>query len=223
MAESRSTLGTSVALVDQHYDLSAGADITDNQQDDLTYRALFTGGTQLAGNKEGWATGRSTGRTAGVIVAVDGEPAGEQFDILVNGSRQAVGTIGSRQFVGLQPFKTHDIRLVPRSIAFNGFDSGIEPATLYPGNVHRVELVSENRYLLITNIIDDSEQVLRNVVLNNGEERYLILEDGVVQIEVRPFDQLDIDLGDGEQCSVTAPDPQGEDIFILDAPLICLD
>gem|GEM_PF-1609939 len=218
----RTAIGAGVSLVDQHYQVSAGVDAIDEQFEELSFRGLLTGSAQVGGNANNYALGRNEGYSAGIIVDVKGEPKGAPYDIIVNGSRRSVGEIGTKQFVGLPSFNTHSIQLVPRSLTFSGFDQDIGSFTLYPGNVHEVQVEAENRFLLITTLVNNQQQRLTNVVVNNQGEQYFVLEDGIVQIEVKPFDELDIDLSDGTQCQVTVPDPLGEDVLIQAAPMICL-
>ena len=221
-SRNRATIGASVSYVDQHYDLGVAVDAIDEQQNKLAFQSLLTGSVQLAGNANGFAFGRYRGGDTGVIVEVAGEPIGDNYDILIDGSRQSVGSIGSKQFIGLPSFRTSTIQLVPRSLAFNGFDKDIQPITLYPGNIHHIDVVAENRYLLITSIVNQQQEKLTNALIKIGQERFFIPQDGLVQIEVKPLAILDIDLGDGTTCSVTAPDPDSQDILIQSVPLVCL-
>jgi len=220
--ESRSTLGVSALVVNPFFDLGLRTSVTDEQSDELTWRTLVSASSQIVSDGGAPVMGRFSRQSAGVIVDVAGEPGGENFDIVVNGQRRGVGQIGTRQFISLSDYHTHKIELIPRSIVFNGFDKPLDPFTLYPGNVSRIELSAANNYLLITKLVDRAGNILSDVIIRNGDNNYFVLNDGVVQIEVKSLQVLDVDLGDGEVCSFEAPDPQGEDIVFSTAPLLCL-
>ena len=209
-------------LSDRFVELGLAADAIDRREGELDGRALLTLGTQVASDGGAPAAGRPRGHDAGVIVDVDGGAEGDAFDIVVDGLHRGVGRVGTREFVGLEAFRAHEVTLVPRSLASNGIDAAAETVTLYPGNVHRVEVDTERRYLLVTRLVDADGAGLTNVTVNGGAEPYFVRDDGVVQIEVVPLDVLDVDLGDGERCEVRVPDPEGRELVVEPAPMICL-
>ena len=220
--EESGRLGVGVTYVDRFVDLGLSADAIDRRDGELSWRGLATLGTQVASDGRPFAAGAPSGHDAGIIVDVDGGAKGDPFDIVVDGLHRGVGRVGTSQFVGLRAFRTHEVLLLPRSLTSNGFDSASSDVTLYPGNVRRVQVDTERRYLLVTSLVDAAGVALVNVAIEDGERRYFVLGDGIVQIEVVPLDTLDVDLGDGERCEVEVPDNAGRDIVVEPAPLVCL-
>jgi len=223
VSEKDSFAGGDLRLTHQFYDLGLGIDLFDDPiSNDIEARTIASIGTQLAVSKDKVAVGRNTGQTAGVIIDVDGQPEGSTFDVKVNGSQRGVGRVGSKFFLPLQPFRQHRIDLLPHSIVLGNFESSSRSVTLYPGNVAVLQVDVQGRYLLITRFADSEGEIISDKVIRYQGQPYYIKGDGVVQIEVVSGDNLDIDLGEDELCSVDIPNPNGKEIVIESVPLVCL-
>lgn len=223
LSENSSFAGTDLRLAHQYYDLGVGVDLFgDESTDSYKTRTIASFGTQVAATPEKVAVGRNTGQSAGIIIDVDGQPAGSKFDIRVNGAQRAVGSVGSKFFLPLTPFQEHRIDLLPHSIVLGDFESSSRVVSLHPGNVAVLQIDVQGRYVLITRFTDSQGDIIADKVVRYQGQPYFINSDGVVQMEVIAGDTLDIDLGDDDSCTVKVPDADGKEIVVNSAPLICL-
>jgi len=223
LSEGSSFAGADLRLAHQYYDLGVGVDLFDDESaDSYKYRTIASFGTQVAATPEKIAVGRNTGQSAGIIIDVEGQPAGSKFDIKVNGAQRAVGRVGSKFFLPLQPFQEHRIDLLPHSLVLGNFESSSRVVSLHPGNVAVLQIDVQGRYVLITRFTDSQGDIIADKVVRYQGQPYFINSDGVVQMEVIAGDTLDIDLGDDASCTVEVPDADGKEIVVNTAPLICL-
>lgn len=169
----------------------------------------------------GFAIGGTDFAQAGVIISVKGEPHGEKFDIVVNGAKTSIGQIGTNQFIGLQPFETYRIKLVPKTLLSNGLGEDVYEFTLYPGNVQRIDLVTEQKILLIANLQDEFGQLLEAGVVETKPNPQLLSAGGFIQAEVPPGKVLRVRREDGGLCEFVVPDGGKDAVLVMDEPLLC--
>ncbi len=214
---------TGIDLDVQHALFSAGLSSDWNQLSNGSYQQnkIASLSSHIGMDGRGFAIGGTDFAQAGVIVSVTGEPAGESFDILVNGAKTSVGRIGTSQFIGLQPFETYRIKMVPNTILSNGLGGDIYEFTLYPGNVQRIDIVTEQKVLLIANLIDESGLLLEEGVVEVQPNPQLLSVGGFLQAEVSPGKVLLVRRGDGSACEFVVPDGENDAVLIMDEPLLC--
>jgi len=179
--------------------------------------------THIGLDRQGGAVGRAGGGVrSGVIVAVDGTPAGEPFDIVVNGLSVTSGEIGTSRFIGLQPFDSYAIKLVPRGVLSNGLGDDVHEFTLYPGSVQRIAIVAETRVLLIAPIVDPSGQPLGSAVVQTGDSPSITDADGLLQAEVVPGASLSVRPLEGPSCTIEIPAAEpGTEVLVADVEIVC--
>lgn len=208
----------------RHALFQAGAahDVDFHADGGATESSIATLSTHIGLDRRGAAIGGAEASPAGLIVSVDGEPAGAPFDIVVNGSRAAVGEIGSTRFVGLQPFESYAVKLIPRGVSSNGMGNDVHEFTLYPGNVHRIDTRAEARVLLIATLVDERGEPLANAVLRNGADPSVTDASGLLQAELAPGTAFEVEPLEGGTCVVTTPEaPPDAEVQVADEPLVC--
>ena len=160
---------------------------------------------------------------AGLIVDVDGEPAGAVFDIIVNNRKLAESAIGTAQFVSLRPFESYRVKLLPRSLLSNGIGEEIYEFTLYPGSIERISIEARREFLLVASLVNERDELIVDALVQTEDNPALIDSSGVFQAEVAPGERLVVMLADGSGCVFNIPEATtDDDILIPDEPLPCL-
>jgi len=169
----------------------------------------------------GVALGGADFAQAGVIIDVKGEPAGSPFDILVNDFKTSTGEIGTQQFIGLRPFESYRIRFRPQTVLSNGLDKEDYEFTLFPGSVQRIEVLAEQKILLIATLVNRFGELIENALVEHGPNPVLIEEGGFFQAEVLPGETLVVKPVSGESCEFVVPPADGEEVVVVDEPILC--
>ena len=214
--------GARAWLEHPRYRATLASDADRSGRGEAKVSSIATLSTHVGLDTRGAAVGGTDIAESGLIVAVDGEPAGESFDIVVNGVRAAVGQIGETRFIGLRPFESYAVKLVPQGMLSNGLGEEVHEFALYPGNVERIDIVAETRVLLIAALVDERGTPLGSAVVETGENPQVSDADGIVQIEASPGGELVVRALDGRRCTFVVPDaPPATEMLIPDEPLIC--
>jgi len=186
--------------------------------------SVATASTTIGFDRRGLAVGGDEGSRSGVIVDVTGTPDGALFDIVVNNARTAVGEVGASRFVGLQPFESYAVKLVPRGVLSNGIGSRVYEFTLFPGNVQRIVVRAESRVLLIAALVDAEGEPLGSAVVEDGDDLFVTAADGLLQAELPVGRSFTVKPLRGGDCVITVPavDP-GVEVHVVEDPLLCRD
>lgn len=220
-ADARNTLGVNMGVEHSLFSLGLSSDWNEVGTGAYQQNKIASLSAHLGLDGRGFAIGGTDFAQAGVIVSVKGEPAGERFDIVINGAKTSTGQIGTNQFIGLQPFETYRIKLVPKTVLTNGVGEDIYEFTLYPGNVQRIDIITEQKILLIVNLEDESGELLEEGVVEMRPNPQLLSIGGFLQAEVVPGEVLRVRRGDGRVCEFKVPDGGKDTVVVLDEPLLC--
>lgn len=205
------------------YRASAATDLDFGESGEISRSSIATAAAHIGFDSKGAAVGGSEFSQAGVIIAVKGEPAGAAYDVIVNGLRKSRGEIGSTQFVGLQPFESYAVKIVPRNVLSNGIGNDVFEFTLYPGTVERIEIVAERQILLIATLVDEQGEPMGNAVVELEGNPMVTDADGILQAELSPGRVMSVTGLEGQSCVFTVPDaPDGEEVYVLEEPLVCV-
>ncbi len=213
--------GASLALDHPWYQAGLSSDINLNAESGQRQNSLAFVSANFGADARGIALGGADFAQAGVIIDVRGEPAGARFDILIDEIKASSGEIGTRQFIGLRPYQNYRIRLRPQTLLSNGLDEKDYEFTLFPGGVKRIDLVAEQKILLIATLVNQFGELIENAVVDYETNPVLIEAGGFFQAEVIPGDTLTVNLSSGEQCEFIVPPPDGEEVLVLDEPILC--
>jgi len=185
--------------------------------------SVATLSAHLGLDRRGIAMGGADFAQSGVIIDVSGEPAGTRFDIILNGIKLGNGAIGSRQFIGLQPFERYQVKLVPQTILSNGIGEDIYEFTLYPGSVQRIAITARREVLLIATLTDPDGTILENAVIDRKPNPIVIDETGLLQAELSPGELITVRKNDDSLCQFTVPDLDewDDEVLVPADPIIC--
>ncbi len=184
--------------------------------------SAFRLSTQLVMDRGGIAFAGVDSARAGIVVAVSGEPAGAEYDIVVNSARVGTGRVGSPTFVGLPPFERYEVQLQPHALLASTIEQEGFEVTLYPGNIVRLSTEARERHLLIATVVDSRGELLGNAIVQRDEGPLMISSDGLLQLETSNGEAFDVVQEDGSACTLTMPQHMGKDeVVVLDASLVC--
>ncbi len=220
-AQSSTAYGVRAEVQHPWFLATAASDINAPEGGASLQNSVVSLSAHLGVDRRGIGMGGSDFAQAGVIVNVSGEPDGELFDILINNSRVSTGSIGTKQFIGLQPFRTYEIKFVPHSLLGNGLADDRYEFTVFPGTVHRIDMQARREVLLIATLVDDKGNLLVDALLKTERNALLVDRDGILQAEVHAGEWLTIRKNDSSTCQIQVPQSDDEDVIIPDEPMVC--
>ncbi|MBX2885298.1 MAG: TcfC E-set like domain-containing protein [Granulosicoccus sp.] len=216
-------VGASLTLDHPWYQAGLSSDVNLNSSATQSTSSVAFFSAHLGADRRGFALGGTDFSQAGVIVDVQGQPAGSRFDIIVNDIKASTGQIGERQFIGLQPFESYEVRLRPQTVLSNGLDQETFEFTLFPGGVQRIELLAKQKVLLIATLVNQFGEVIENALIDYETNPILIEEGGFFQGEVTPGEKLLVKPSVGPECVFIVPEANGEEVLVMDEPILCLE
>jgi|GEM_PF-1905685 len=214
--------GVSLGVQYPRFSISGSTDWT-RDGGEVSQNSIASFSAHAGIDASGVALGGNDFAEAGLIVDVDGEPAGAVFDIIVNNRKLAESAIGTAQFVSLRPFEAYRVKLLPRSLLSNGIDEEIYEFTLYPGSIERISIEARREFLLVASLVNERDELIVDALVQTEDNPALIDSSGVFQAEVAPGERLVVMLADGSDCVFNTPEATtDDDILIPDEPLPCL-
>lgn len=103
------------------------------ETDRVNYGASFF--SSIMANKDAFSFGGRNQAPAALVLDIGGDTRDAFFDVRVNDMNRGSARIGETTVIGLAPFFTYDVSLVPRGNSIVDFNNNVRRATLYPGNV----------------------------------------------------------------------------------------
>lgn len=134
-----------------------------------------------------------------IVVSLSGE-AGQLFDVLVDDVARGAVESGQRLTLFLPAYKQYAIRLKPRGGQVSSFETGPKVATLYPGNVAKVEWNVTPLVIMFGRAVDAGGRPIANAKVTGPYGVGLTDGDGYFQIEARPTDLLKLVDRTGAAC-----------------------
>lgn len=221
-SEQRTATGLRLELEHPWFRASAATDQSNERDQEASSRnSIASLSAHFGVDRRGAGMGGSDFAQAGVIIDVSGEPDGAGFDVEIDGIRISAGKIGKQQFIGLQPFRRYELKLIPRTILGNGIADNVYNFTLFPGGVHRVTVIARRQLLLIASIVDENSEFITNAVVQSERNTLIISDDSILQVEVYTDEIMSVRLKDGRTCNITVPNNVFEDVVVVDEPLVC--
>ena len=179
--------------------------------------------TRIAVDRNGLAIGGGNSARSGIIIDVTGEPAGAEYDIVINGVKRGTGKVNKKRFIGLEPLREYSVELLPQATFASSMDNKTFEFTLYPGSVQRLQTSAQLRVLLIATIVDELGLVISDGYISNDDNNPLrVSPEGTLQIEATPGARLGIKRDAGAKCFVVVPEVTGKNLVSVPSePLIC--
>ncbi|MFK7854962.1 MAG: TcfC E-set like domain-containing protein [Granulosicoccus sp.] len=221
-SEDSSSTGARIELEHPWFLANATTDKSmDHRQDASTRNTVASVSAHFGVDRRGAGMGGSDYAQAGVIIDVSGEPEGAEFDVMIDNILTSTGKVGQQQFIGLQPFRRYELKLVPKTMLGNGLADGVHNFTLFPGGVQRITIEARRQLLLIASIVDTEGDYIVDALIQSERNTLIVGEDSILQAEVFAGEVMSVRLSDGSTCSITVPDDTVDDVVIPDEPMVC--
>ncbi|WOX04820.1 TcfC E-set like domain-containing protein [Microbulbifer pacificus] len=185
-----------------------------NRDSDLrttNYLGSFSTSLMTSGDAFSWGGERTL--NSAVIVDINGSE-GQDFEILVDGTRRGYAKGGSQSVISLPSFRTYELSLRPLADGFYDYRESRETITLYPGNVATTDYQVQTLIVVLGRLVN-GDTPLRNTRISIGEYSAVTDDYGVFQIEIHGTPQTlrvpPVQWGD---CRVDIPEQSAADDWI---------
>ncbi|XOV90068.1 MAG: CS1-pili formation C-terminal domain-containing protein [Pseudomonadota bacterium] len=177
--------------------------------------------TSLIANKDTFRVGSRNQAQSAIVLDIKGEVRDAFFDVQVNGMVRGNVAIGTKTVVGLAPFDTYRINLLPRGDSIVDFPTNTRQATLYPGNV--VTLTWDVTRVLIAfgQVVDEAGRPVSNAIIDGVVGLATTDEFGLFQAEIKS-NLTSLRVRTREQtCKVLLPDYDTSQLVVTLGELVC--
>lgn len=175
------------------------------------YLGSFSTSLMTSGDAFSWGGERTL--NSAVIVDINGSE-GQDFEILVDGTRRGYAKGGSQSAISLPSFRTYELSLRPLADGFYDYRESRETITLYPGNVATTGYQVQTLIVVLGRLVN-GDTPLRNTRISIGDYSAVTDDYGVFQIEIHGTPQTlrvpPVQWGD---CRVDIPEQSAADDWI---------
>lgn len=179
-------------------------------------------GTRIAIDRHGFAVGSSRSSSSGMIMDVQGEPDGAEYEIVINGSKKGIGRVNSERFIGLAPLQNYSVQLLPTTGLTSSLADTSFNFTIYPGSVERIRTTAQKTVLLVASIITPDGLVLNDGYIVQDDNPLRLGSEGILQIEATPGEFIEVIRDYSPACHIEVPmASETSDISVPEQPLIC--
>lgn len=171
--------------------------------------------TQYSGNVESqliWSDearptlGAGRGQTAGVVVYINSDQPGQEFQVLNGG--QVVKVVKTNEFtpIFLTPYRSYELNIKAVSNDFFKYDERPRQITLYPGNYQYLTWKAQQTVVIFTQVLLPDRRPFGQARLVNGTDFNYTDEQGYVQLEVfRDTREVEFVQPSGDRCQAELP------------------
>ncbi|HEY8570791.1 CS1-pili formation C-terminal domain-containing protein, partial [Microbulbifer sp.] len=183
----------------------------DSNMRTTNYLGSFSTSLMTSGDAFSWGGERTL--NSAVIVDINGSE-GQDFEILVDGTRRGYAKGGSQSAISLPSFRTYELSLRPLADGFYDYRESRETITLYPGNVATTGYQVQTLIVVLGRLVN-GDTPLRNTRISIGDYSAVTDDYGVFQIEIHGTPQTlrvpPVQWGD---CRVDIPEQSAADDWI---------
>jgi outer membrane usher protein FimD/PapC len=181
----------------------------------LASSLAYTNGTFAFGYSQGWYSG--------VLVNIKSKIPSD-VKIYVDGNYAALAETNDPEPIFLQPYKTHQISIIPVGSTLFKYDTGNKSATIYRGNIKYLSWTLAKQFILFAQIVDSKGEPLKNSLLVRKNSFDSTGEYGYLQASITTADKtMKFEYEQGKYCTVNIPKKlKIENGFVqLEKPLVC--
>jgi hypothetical protein len=189
-------------------------------QKKFNYGANFN--TTFIINKNSMSLGGRTPARSALVMNVEGDVKDAFFDVEVNGAVRGSAKIGSKTVVGILPYQTYEVKLIPRGDTIVDFEDQAQTVTLYPGNVITMDFVASRVIVAFGQIVDEADLPVSNALIKGVTGLATTDEFGLFQAEIElTTRELQVQTRT-RQCRVQLPVIETEDLVVSLEELVCI-
>lgn len=150
--------------------------------------------------------GVERGQTAGVVVYIDSDQPGQEFQVLSNGQVVKVAKTNEFTPVFLGAYRSYEISIKATSQDFFKYDERPKQVTLYPGNYQYLTWKARQKLVIFTQVLLPNKQPFAQARLENGTDFNYTDEQGYIQLEIyRDTNEVEFVQANGGRCSAELP------------------
>ncbi len=187
--------------------------------DRIDYGALFN--TTLIANRGNFSMGGRTQARSALVMDIRGDVEDAYFNVEVNGAVRGSARIGEKTVIGVQPYETYEVSLVPQGEAIVDFTDQVQTVTVYPGNVVTLRFEAKRVFVVFGQIVDENGDPVSNALIKGVTGLAITDETGFFQAEMESSSrELQVQTR-SSRCSVSLPDYGSEDLIVSFGELVC--
>lgn len=186
--------------------------LPNNKSSQMRYGADFN--VSFLGEPQNIVVGGNEFKEAVILIDLQGTPKDAVFEVLVAplAKNHYQETIYTRAFVGkvaviaLDAYESYSIRLLADKTTFAEYDTNFRQVTLYPGHIRYLTWKIREVFILLTTIIKDNGELLKNAKIEGAIEPAYIGDNGFLQAEVESGSVLTVNSNEEGRCQIKIPD-----------------
>ena len=164
--------------------------------------------------------GREQARSA-LVMDVDGEVADASFNVMINGSPRANAKIGKQTVIGIQPYRTYEVSLVPMGDSLVDFNNQVQTATLYPGNVVTMNWKAARILVVFGQLVSPEGDPIQSALLEGVTGLATTDEFGFFQAEIESDVRALLARTKSHQCEAVLPDFDTTETVVMFEKVVC--
>lgn len=212
--------------LERDYPYGVGFVETQTVHQDNIDQTLYSAGAYASVTTEssGFTMRGSKAGQAGLVISLQEgqkQDSAEKYDVLINNQVAKMSSHSGKQLILLKPYQQYNISLKSKAKKLIHFDASRQKITLYPGNVTHLKWKITPVFVVVGQAVHTDQSAVKNARITNLKEFSATDEYGWFQIELTNMKTLQLQSGDGKNCSISLPErPTDEEVIVLDQ-LIC--
>lgn len=201
---------------------TARANVLHNLEGDggTQYDLSFQSGFALGGGSPA-AFGARDLEPSALVVSVDGDATGAQFDVLVDEVARGRVKAGQRFSLFVPGYRTYKVRLAPVDAPSVSYDTGARDVTLYPGNVKSLAWRAETTFALFAQAVSPDGTPISNALVQTAKSVSETDENGYFQIDMRRGDRISVGRGKETLCHIALGEITVKNDFASAGKVLC--
>jgi hypothetical protein len=164
--------------------------------------------------------GRNLNESA-LVVAVDGEPAAGEFEVLVDEAPITKVLAGQRATLFMQPYRRYEVRLRPVAATSVHYDPGVRQVTLFPGNVERLSWSAVPTFTVFGQVVGPDDKPIANGMLQGSYGAGASNAEGYFQIDAAAGDRITLSSAAGQTCMLNFDAAKPSDGYFAAGKVVC--
>lgn len=178
--------------------------------------------TSLAMAPKAVGYGGESRSSAGFLVRIDAHHDNDtQVAVHLNGLRQTSVPANKTTFVGVSPYETYEVELIPEGNTIENISYRTRTYTLYPGNVIPIAAQLQQITVIVGRVILEDGALLENALLSGVEGLAMTDTNGVFQAEIASGTRsIQLKKG-GDICDIPLPEWEDDRTVAFLGDLVC--
>lgn len=229
----RSDMNWNLRAVDERQDQSLETDfeivsdygrmnadlIYSNQTDNLSWGGSLH--TNIIANSNTISFGGREQARSALVMNVEGDVKDAYFDVLINGSPRGTASIGGKTVLGIQPFETYKVTLMPAGNSIIDFNNQVQTATLYPGNVITMDWKVSRVVVSFGQLIAADGTPISNALISGVTGIATTDEFGYFQAEIESTTRSVGAKTRTSECTAALPEFDGDQMVVMFDAVVC--